>query len=327
MPETMLIVSLVGGLALLAFAGDFLVNGAVALGRKLGVSPLIAGIFIVGFGTSAPEMIVAVDAAMSNYPNLALGNIIGSNIANVLLVLALPAVIAPISAGGWGQKRAYTAMAIATMAWIAVLSFWQLAPIIGIAFLSGLIIYGIYTLISARTATKAGVDTGIDSEAPSISPARAFGYILIGMVGLPVGANLIVDSGVEIARFYNISEELIGLTLLAVGTSLPEIAAGVSAALRAKTDVLVGNVLGSNIFNILGAGGLIAFFGPIEAAQSFANYDHWIMAMAVLLIGLFIVSKARIGRLAGITMLLLYSIYIYGLINGWNILAMVGQYV
>lgn len=323
MPETTLIVSLLGGLALLAFAGDFLVSGAVTLGRKAGMSPLIAGIFIVGFGTSAPEMIVAVDAARLNYPNLALGNIVGSNIANILLVMAIPAIISPLKAGGWGQGRAAGAMVFATIAWITLLSTVGLTPGIGTLFLVGLLGYAIYTFFSARIATKAGQDIGIEVDEPRISVARAIAYLIVGMIGLPIGANLIVDSGVEIARFYAISEELIGLTLLAVGTSLPEIAAGVAAAFRKKTDVLVGNILGSNLFNILGAGGLIAFFGPLKSVPTFSNYDHWVMAATALLIGLLILTKARIGRLSGLIMLLAYALYIYGLINGWNILALI----
>lgn len=322
MPDSGLIVSLLGGLVLMAFAGDFLVNGAVTVGRKLGLSPLIAGIFIVGFGTSAPEMLVAIDAARNNYPNLALGNIVGSNIANILLVLALPAIISPIVAGGWGQGRSFIAMLVVTLVWIAILSTVGLDVAIGTLFLITLVLYAVYTLISARMAAQAGIDTGIETEPPKLSTGRAAAYILIGMIGLPIGARLIVDGGVGVARFYEIPEELIGLTLLAIGTSLPEIGAGIAAALRNKTDVLVGNVLGSNLFNILGAGGLIAFFGPIKAAQSFHNYDHWIMAAAALIIGVFIFAKMRIGRLAGVLLLLIYGVYIYGIVNGWNILAM-----
>jgi len=291
MPDSGLIVSLLGGLVIMAFAGDFLVNGAVACSRRLGLSPLIAGIFIVGFGTSAPEMLVALDAARNNYPNLALGNIVGSNIANILLVLALPAIISPIVTGGWGQGRSFIAMLLITLAWIAILGTVGLDVAVGTLFLIALVLYAVFTLVSARMATKAGVDTGIDVE-------------------------------VGIARFYSIREELIGLTLLAVGTSLPEIGAGIAAAVRNKTDVLVGNVLGSNIFNILGAGGFIAFFGPIDAAQSFFNYDHWVMAAAALIVGLFIFAKMRIGRLAGLLLLLIYAVYIYGLVNGWNISAL-----
>ena len=325
MPELSLIISLIGGLILLAFAGDFLVNGAVTLGRRIGLSPLVAGIFIVGFGTSAPEMIVALDAARTNHPNLALGNIVGSNIANIMLVLAVPAVIAPIRAGGWGQGTAWIAMAIATAAWIGFLSTMGFNGSVAGVFFIGLIGYAIFTLVSARAAATAGIDTGIEAaEASGMSLQRAIAFTAVGIVGLPIGANLIVDGGVEIARFYNVREELIGLTLLAVGTSLPEIGAGVAAALRSKTDVLVGNVLGSNLFNILGAGGLIALFGPFAAAESFHTYDHWVMAAAALLLGLFIFAKARISRLAGIAMLLIYSVYIYGLVNGWNIGAAFG---
>ena len=323
MPESVLLVSLLGGLALMAFAGDFLVNGAVTLGRKAGLSPLIAGIFIVGFGTSAPEMIVAFDAASSNYPSLALGNIVGSNIANILLVIAIPALISPIVTGGWGQGRAFIAMAFVTAAWIAIFSFSELTAGLGTVFILALIGYAVYTFMSARFAVQAGVDIGMDDEPPKISPLRAIGYVMIGMIGLPIGANLIVDSGVEIANFYSIPQEIIGLTLLAVGTSLPEIAAGIAAAVRAKTDVLVGNVLGSNTFNILGAGGVISFFGPIKAVEAFGNYDHWIMAAAALLIGIFIFARIKIGRFLGLIMLLVYAVYIYGLANGWNIQAMI----
>ena len=322
-PDINLIIALVGGLILLAISGDFLVSGAVRLGRKAGLSPLIAGIFIVGFGTSAPEMIVALDAAQSGYPSLALGNIVGSNIANILLVMAIPAIISPVVAGGWGQGRAFLAMALVTAAWIAVLTFESLNAGIGTLFLTALVFYAIYTLISARSAVKSGVDIGMDEAPPKLSIWRAVAYLIIGMIGLPIGANLIVDSGQELAEFYRVPPEIIGITLLAVGTSLPEIAAGIAAAVRNKTDVLVGNVLGSNLFNILGAGGLVAFFGPITAPITFTNYDHWVMAAAALLVGLFIFTKSRISRMLGIILLLLYAIYIYGVLNGWNILGLV----
>ena len=323
LPDTTLIVALIGGLILLAFAGDFLVSGAVRLGRQAGLSPLISGIFIVGFGTSAPEMIVAFDAARSGYPSLALGNIVGSNIANILLVMAVPAIIAPVIAGGWGQGRAWFAMLLATAAWIAILTFEGLNIGIGTLFIAALLLYALYTLISARVAAKAGVDIGMDEVPPRMGIGQAMGRLLIGLIGLPIGANLIVDSGQDIAEFYKISPEIVGITLLAVGTSLPEIAAGISAALRNKTDVLVGNVLGSNIFNILGAGGLISFFGPIKAPIVFTNYDHWVMAASAVLVGLFIFAKARMGRMLGIIILLIYSIYIYGVLNGWNILGLI----
>lgn len=326
MPELSLIAALVGGLLIMAFAGDFLVNGAVTLARRMGVSPLLAGIFIVGFGTSAPEMIVSLDAALEGRPGLALGNIVGSNIANIWLVLALPAMIAPLAAGGLGQKTALVAMLIATAMWITITAVMPLHAGVGLLFIGFLIAYCIYTLVSMRRAASHGVDISalIEDAEDDISLARALVYVPIGIGGLVLGAHLIVAGGVGVATFYGVSQELIGLTLLAIGTSLPEIGAGVAAALRKKGDVLFGNVLGSNLFNILGAGGIVSFFGPVPIAPTFSQYDHWAMGAAALTVAVMIMTKARLGRLMGVLMLLIYAAYIYGLVNGFNILALFG---
>jgi cation:H+ antiporter len=321
MPEFSLIAALLGGLVIMALAGDFLVSGAVVLARKLGVSPLLAGIFIVGFGTSAPEMLVSLDAAIQGRPGLALGNIVGSNIANIWLVLAVPAIIAPMVAGGFGQRRAMFAMLGATALWIGLTSANMLTPNVGLLFLLLLLAYSGYTLLSTRKAMKAGVDVGMGAEDAKISLNRALVYVPLGVAGLVLGANLIVDGGIGIAEFYQVDEELIGLTLLAVGTSLPEIGAGVAAALRKKGDVLFGNVVGSNLFNILGAGGIIAFFDPPSIAKTFIQYDYWAMGAAALTLALIIMFRARIGRLLAILMLLIYALYIYGLVNGFDLLA------
>lgn len=318
MSELTLIVSLAGGLVLLAFAGDFLVSGSVTIARRLGLSPLVAGIFIVGFGTSAPEMIVALDAAGSGFPNLAIGNIVGSNIANILLVLGLPALVMPVQAGNWGQRRAWLAMALATAAWIAILATIGFSASVAGLFLAGLVVYAVATLASARSAARQGTDTGIEADPAEQSLLRAVTFTLVGLAGLPIGAHLIVDGGVGLARAFDIPEEVIGLTLLAVGTSLPEIGAGIAAAIRGRTDVVIGNILGSNIFNILGAGGLVAFYGTFDMAASFPDYDHWIMAITAAILGLVILLKARIGRLGGMLFLLLYALYVYGLVNGWS---------
>lgn len=323
MPDIALIASLVGGLVIMAFAGDFLVNGAVAIARRLGVSPLIAGIFIVGFGTSAPEMVVSLDAALEGRAGLALGNIVGSNIANIFLVLSIPALLVPLTAGGHGQGRALTAMLIATLVWIGVTAIIPLTPLTGVLFLLILLGYCGVTFLHARKAIATGEDPGVElEEDPHLSVLRSLAYVILGIGGLVLGANLIIAGGVGIAEFYGVPQEWIGLTLLAVGTSLPEIGAAVAAALRRKGEVVFGNVLGSNVFNILGAGGIISFFGPIEIAPTFAQYDHWAMALAALLVGGFILTGARIGRLMGILMLLIYAVYIYGLINGFNILGL-----
>lgn len=316
--------SLLGGLIVLAFAGDFLVNGAASLARRFGVPPLLAGIFIVGFGTSAPEMVVALDAAFRGYPELALGNIVGSNIANVWLVLALPALFATVPTGASGQRFALGAMLLATAAWIGVAAITPLHAGVGALFFVALLVYGVLTVFNSRAAIRAGENILSDSDDHHLSMGRTLAYVAVGMIGLPLGANLIVEGGVGTARLFDIPEEIIGLTLLAIGTSLPEIGAGIAAALRGRTQILVGNVLGSNVFNILGAGGLVAFFGPIDVAGTFPRYDHWAMAAAALTLALFILPKAKISRLAAVVMMLVYLIYIYGLISGWNILGLFG---
>lgn len=324
MPDLALIAALIGGLVILAFAGDFLVSGAVAIARRLGVSKLIAGIFIVGFGTSAPEMVVSLNAALEHRAGLALGNIVGSNIANIFLVLGVPALIMPFVAGGHGQGRALTAMLVATSVWILLTAMGPLTVLGGILFLAILVAYCIVTFYMARQAVATGEDPGVDLDdmPDGLSLGRSLAYIVLGIGGLVLGAHLIIAGGVGIAEFYHVPQEWIGLTLLAFGTSLPEIGAAIAAALRRHGEVAIGNVLGSNVFNILGAGGIISLFGPIEIAPTFTQYDHWVMAFAALLIGGFILTRARLGRLMGVLMLLIYAVYIYGLVSGLNFLGL-----
>lgn len=322
MPDISLIASLIGGFVIMALAGEFLVSGAVALARRVGVSPLLAGIFIVGFGTSAPEMLVSLNAAIDGSPGLALGNIVGSNIANVFLVLAIPALLATLSTGGAGQTRSLIAMWLATALWIGLTALFPLEPWIGYLFIGALIAYSISTFIVTKRDVVAGnVPAGAEAES-GISLGRALAYVPLGIGGLVIGANLIVDGGVGIAQYFGISEEIIGLTLLAVGTSLPEIGAGVAAALKGRGEVLIGNVMGSNLFNIFGAGGIVAFFGPVSVPGTFPQLDHWVMALGALILGGFILTKARVSRLAAVLLLLMYAVYIYALVNGFNILGL-----
>lgn len=320
MPELSLIAALIGGLVIMALAGNALVSGAVSLAARMGVSPLVAGIFIVGFGTSAPEMIVSLDAAMSGRSGLALGNIVGSNIANVFLVLGLPALIAPIMAGGVGEKRGLAAVVIAAVAWIGITAVMPLTPMVGICFLAILIAYSGLTFIQAHRAVAVGLDPGVtEEEDPHLPLWLALVYVPLGILGLILGASLVIEGGVGIATFMKVPEEYIGLTLLAVGTSLPEIGAGLVAAMKKQGEVLIGNVLGSNVFNILGAGGILSLFGPIRTAPTFQQYDHWALGLATLVVAVLILTKARIGRLTGLLLLLVYAAYVYGLITGLNI--------
>ncbi|MFN3912266.1 calcium/sodium antiporter [Hyphomonas sp.] len=323
MPDPILIASLFGGLILLALGGDLLVRGAVRAGGALGASPLIAGMFIVGLGTSLPEIFVSVNAAFSGSPGLAIGNIVGSSIANVFLVLAIPALVFPVMAGGPGQGRALLAMLLATAVWIGMTAILPLSPLMGLFFLFILIGYTGLSLFAASRDHAGGKPTGLRPHPAEGPPLwRALIYVPAGAIALVYASGLIVDGAEGLARFADVPEEYIGLTLLAVGTSLPEIGASLAAAFRKQGDVLVGNILGSNIINILGAGGIVAMSGPVEIARLFHTYDHWVMGFSALVLALLIVTRARIGRLLALLLLLLYAAYLYGLVNGVNLLGL-----
>ncbi|MCZ4296726.1 calcium/sodium antiporter [Henriciella marina] len=327
MPDLTLLAALVGGLVILAFAGDFLVNGAVALARRIGVSPLVAGILIVGFGTSAPEMVVAVDASSQGQPGIAIGNIVGSNIANVWLVLAVPAFLIPLATQQFGLRRSYWIMIAVTALWIGWTAFLPLTPVFGFILLGSLIIYSILMLVWTSQGIRKGIDVGLEDEGESLGTTAMWLNLIVGLVGLPLGAHLIVEGGVGIARVYAVPEEVIGLTLLAIGTSLPELGAGIAAGLRRRGEVVIGNVIGSNIFNLAGSGAIIAFFGPTELAPTFLQFDHWALAAAAIVLGLFVLSRSRVTRIAALAMLLAYAAYIYGLVHGWDITGEVENWI
>lgn len=323
MPEPILLISLFGGLLLMALAGDLLVRGALGLGRAMGVSPLVAGVFIVGFGTSAPEMFISANAALTGNPGLAIGNIVGSNIANILMVVAIPALFFPYRTGGAGQGRALFMLLLATAIWIGMTAIMPLDPLIGICFLSVLVGYTGYSIFAARHDEIAGRGS-YHAGAVTLNPPvwRAILYVPLGIAGLLYASRMIITGGEGVARELGIPDEWIGLTILALGTSLPEIGAGLAAAFRQRGDVVVGNILGSNVFNILGAGGLVALFGPFEVAPLFLQYDHWVMGITATLFAVLISLKVRMGRLLGVLLLLIYAAYIYGLVMGTNLMAL-----
>ena len=324
MPDPILLISLFGGLLLMALAGDLLVRGALGLGRALGVSPLVAGVFIVGFGTSAPEMFISANAALNGNPGLAIGNIVGSNIANILMVAAIPALIFSYRSGGAGQGRALAMLLLATGIWIGMTAIMPLEPLMGLCFLLVLIGYTGLSIFAARHDEIAGRGSHhADTVTPKPPVWRAIFYVPLGIAGLIYASSMIIAGGEGVARHFEVPEEWIGLTILALGTSLPEIGAGLAAAFRQRGDVVIGNVLGSNVFNLLGAGGIVALFGPFDVAPMFLRYDHWVMGTAALLFAMLILLRVKMGRLLGVALLLIYAAYIYGLVTGTNISALV----
>lgn len=305
----------VAGLAILVFAGDALVKGAVNLSLRLGVPALIVGLTVVAFGTSAPELLVSVEAVLGDAPALALGNVIGSNIANILLVLGIPAMIAAVPVDR-SLTHDFVVMIAATLFFIALAFVGPFGWPHGLALLAGLAAM-LWNSYARARAHRADLDALVDDETlelegveEGISGLRIAGYLVGGLIGLPIGANLLVDGAVDIATVLGVSEAVIGLTLVAVGTSLPELATTVAAALRREAGVAMGNVIGSNIFNLLGIIGIAALVGPILVPAEILRVDLWVMLAASVVLGGFILFRRPIGRIAGLVLIGLYVLYL-----------------
>ena len=308
------------GLVLLFAGGEALVRGASALARRFDVSPFVIGAIVVGFGTSAPELITSVNAALAGAPGVAAGNVVGSNIANILLVLGLPAILVPMATQAPGVKR-NAAIALVLTAVFIYMGFDGALTLIEGWILAGLIVaYLVYLGLSARSAKDDPVIaelTDIDHMEGLPKGALAIGgYTLLGLLLLPVGAELIVRGGVGIAELLGVPEAIIGLTILALGTSLPELATAMVAALRKQAEMAIGNVIGSNIFNICAVGGITGIAATAATGQpapvdpEFIRLDFWVMAGAMVAASALVFAKKPVGRLVGAAFFLTYCGYI-----------------
>lgn len=293
------------GLVILVTGGEFLVRGASSIARAFHLSPLLIGLTIVGFGTSAPELIVSVQAALADQPGIAIGNVLGSNIGNVLLILGVSALIAPLIIPGRKLWRDLAFMLLATaVIWVMLLD-GQVTRLDGVLLLLGLAVF----LVMAFRAGSGQTPTGdTESFGPNWKPWLMTGA---GLVALVIGASLLVDSATSIAREFGISEAVIGLTIVAVGTSLPELATSLIAALRRQSEIAIGNIVGSNIFNVLGILGVTALISPIPVAQRFLTLDLPVMIAVSLVFTLLLLTRKVIGRAAGVVLLAAYAVYIW----------------
>ena len=291
------------GLAGLFFGGEYLVKGASSIARHFGLSPIVIGLTIVGFGTSAPELLVSVQAALAGQPAIAIGNILGSNIANILLILGVSAAVAPLVIPFGVLRRDIGVMLLATAAiWVMLLD-GQITRLEGALLILGLVLF----LGMALKMGKVAPDEPSDDDIPLW---KSWAYILGGLIVLVIGARLLVDSATVMARAFGISEAVIGLTIVAVGTSLPEMATSVIAAMRRQTEIAVGNIIGSNIFNIFSILGITALIAPIPADPRFASVDMpWVAGSAVGL-GLIAMIMGGLPRLAGVVLLAVYGAYV-----------------
>jgi len=301
---------LFAGLALLFVSGKFLVDSSVAISRRLRIPRMIIGLTVVAFGTSAPELFVSLQAAFSGFPEIAMGNVVGSNISNILLVLAITALIYPIPVPKSSVKRDWPIMmAVSVLLYIFAMNGW-ISRLEGIIFVS---LLGLYILLSVMRSR--GAEHMVEQEADQghMKWWVAGIIFLISVVGLAFGADLLVENAALVAEKMGMSKRVVSITMVAVGTSIPEVATSVIAALKKETDISVGNIIGSNIMNILSVLGFTSLVSPISVSAEISGFDIPCM-LGISLLMLFLMlpaSRARITRWEGIFMIVIYLVYIY----------------
>ena len=297
------------GLFLLLISGDFLVKGAIQLSNRLGVSALLVSLTVVAFGTSAPELIVAIKATLSGSPGLALGNVVGSNIANILLVLGLPTLIVGLQNDIADTKRSFGLMIAASLLFIVFGMSGSFSWFYGIVLLS---LLAFFLLDTFRQNSKKALNSEILELQQKISHSwwTIILFLILGVIGLPLGADLLVTNASALAKGYGVSDAVVGLTLVAVGTSLPELATTFVAFVRKKAEVVLGNLIGSNIFNLLAIIGITSLISSVPVDPIFIKFDFWIMLGASLLIAPFILLNIKFDRLYGFVFVALYISYL-----------------
>lgn len=298
---TAAIFAIILGLAGLALGGELLVRGAVGIARSLGISNLVTGLVIVGFATSMPEMVASVEAAMLGSPEIAWGNIAGSNIANSLLILGATAVVAPILLTGLGRRDAAVGLAASLLLWL--IAFSQ----IGTPFLGVILFLLLGTYIWWRYNHPRIPETGADEEEEKPNLLLALVLGAGGIAALVAGGHSLISGAIDIATLAGISETVIGLTVVAIGTSLPELAASIAAAFRGKPGLAVGNVVGSNIYNILLIGGATMFIAPVPVPRELIGYELPFVAATAFMIWLILAQAQTIARWAGALLLLAFA--------------------
>lgn len=307
--------TLIAGLILLLGGAEVMVRGAVTLARKLGISPMVIGLTVVALGTSAPELIVAIEAALEGAAGMAVGNVVGSNIANILLILGVSGLIYPIASDPRAVKRDGSLLGIMTLlfaliCWQGVVGFWSGAVLMALFVL--FLGYSYWRETHAEDPEAAELHA---KEAEEVEPLKggvpiALAATIGGIAILILGSDFLVTSGVTLARDWGVSEEVIGLTMIALGTSLPELAASAVAAYRRHTDVALGNVVGSNLFNMLAVMGAAAMVSPLPVAKQILQFDLWVMLSATLLLVVFALTREMLSRLEAGLLFILYFVYI-----------------
>lgn len=306
------------GLVILLLAGDALVKGAVNLSLRVGIPALIVSLTIVAFGTSAPELLISITAALEGVPGIALGNVIGSNTANILLVLGVPALIATMHTAHCNSRSSYLQMIAGTFLFIALCFVGEFTFVSGLILLAALSVTLIWAFRQAQAHRAAGEPDDLEEPEgadPDMPWWKIGVYLVLGLIGLPLGAELLLESAITIARMFHISETVIGLTLVAIGTSLPELATTVMAVIRRQADVALGNVIGSNMFNLLAIIGVASLVSPIPVDPDLLEFDIWVMLGASLLLIPFVFLRQNLTRIWGVILTGLYATYVLVVLN------------
>ncbi len=304
------LIFLLVGLALLVFGAEIVVRGSVSLGKKLNVSLFAIGIVIVAGGTSLPELASAINAVVSNHSDLAVGAVVGSNIANLILIMAATSFLVPIE--NINQNQINQAWMNISLAIILILMSFFLLPF---NYLYGFIALLILFLTMFIQVKKGVIDVSDISEKRDYSSILSIVFIILGIFLLIYGSDLFVDSAIEIANNLNIPEAIIGISLVAFGTSLPELAVGILAAIKRKVDFALGNVLGSNIYNVLGVLGISSFFGNFTIPKIISEQDLYFMLFVTIMVLGFMFFIKKIGRTYGSIGLVMYFSYIFFIYN------------
>lgn len=326
-----LFLGLIGGLLLLVVGAELLVRGSVRLAEGWGVSKLLIGLTVVGFGTSTPELVTSVQAALLGSSGIAVGNIVGSNIFNILLILGLSAVIAPIPVAGAALRRDGVLVVLTALLLALIGLTWTLDRMTGSMLLVLLVAYLVYAWKQERAPSVSGDHTAMFEKAealegldPDLRPRddrtrgllESGGSLLIALAGLALlvfGARYFVQASIDLARLLDVSETVIGLTIVAAGTSMPELATSILAAFRKQPDVALGNVLGSNIYNILGIGGVTAVIAPTSVPSHIASVDGPVMVGVSILLLLFLWTGRNLSRTEGALLVMGYAGYLVAL--------------
>lgn len=314
MTELEIILYLVGGLIMLFIGAEGLIRGSSTLAIKIGITPLIVGLTVVAFGTSAPELVVSLKAALVGNSSISLGNVIGSNIANIALILGIASLIRPLYVHANIIMREIPIMIGVSILLIVLLLDGEVGFIDGLIFVLGIIVYTIANIYMARKEKSSEVKEEFEEGLKSrLGVSVSIIFVVIGLVLLIVGANFFVQSAVAIAKLFNISDAIIGLTIVAIGTSLPELITSIVASYKKESDIAIGNVVGSNIFNILGILGITALIVPISST-GISNLDLIIMVLTAILLVPISKSGMRISRIEGLFLVAGYVVYTYYLI-------------